>query len=339
MKRQIGGSRALGRRAWRGRAILAGTLLASLAATPGAQASRPHSVHGVVVHLRGADRALTRLVASPSGPLAGMYLRRAEDQGALAGKIARSMAATAHGGTSAERAATGLGLLADHQTGVAQSLTSLVGDTRPELQAAVAQAISGATGQRRVVLARLSGLLPDLATGSRPVVAQIVAMESSQGAQVPVALAEVLGANSVACAATGAVQQALVVTTQAFQLGLSDLGPALALVSAAVHAQVQSEIDGIPGLLSHIEEQLAGAVPCSNSTQPTGPTKASPVAALEAPVLLAGMTQLIDGIIDGLLPGLAAGQTPTPVAAPAPLAGLLGGATGFLGGLWRSAPR
>ncbi|MEA2267184.1 MAG: hypothetical protein QOE27_2767 [Solirubrobacteraceae bacterium] len=317
---------------------MVGTALVSLAAaTPGAQASKPHSVHGVVVHLRSADRALTRLVADPSGPLAGMYLRRAEDQAALAGKIARSMAATSQAGPSAERAATALGLLADHQTGVAQSLTSLVGEARPELQAAVAQGISSATGQRRVVLARLSGLLPDVSTGSRPVVAEIVAMESSQGAQVPVALAGVLGANSLACAATGAVQQALVVATQAFQLGLSNLGPALMLVTASVHAQVQSEIDGIPSLLGHIEEQLAGVIPCSSSTQPAGPSKSSPVTALQAPVLLGGMTQLIDGIIGGLLPGLVAGQTPVAVAAPAPLAGLLGGSTGFLGGLWRSA--
>lgn len=302
-------------------AVLAAAAVAGLAAAPAAHASRPHSLRGVVVHLRTADRATARLTAQPTGPLAAMYLARAQAQTALAGELARAIKATAHGKAGAERAATALGLLADHQTSEAQTFTSLLGSVKPELQAAVAQAISVATGGREGVLGSLGGLLPKLSADARPVVAQIVAVESSQGAQVPAQLAGKLGANAVACAATGAVQQALVVATQAFQLGLANLGPVLGLVNAHVHAQVQSEIDGIPALLHEVEAQLAQSVPCS----PPAAQAPAPVAAVRAPTLLGGMTQLIDGILGQLLPGLSAGQTPAPVAAPSLLSTLLGG--------------
>lgn len=312
-------------------AALAVLCLLGLAAAPAAEAGRPHSLRGAVAHLRAADRALARLVAAPAGPLAGMYLTRSGQQTALAAGVAQAIVARARGRAGTQTAATALGLLADHQTSAAQELTSILGVVAPELQAAVAQAISTATGGRQVVLAVLSGLLPDLSAGARPVVAQVVAMESSQGVQVPVALAGVLGGSSVACQATGAVQQALVVATQAFQLGLAGLGQALALVPPAVQAQVQTEIDGVPDLLRHIEEQLAQAVPCSASTQPAG-AAGTPVAALRTPALLGGMSQLIGGILGRVLPGLGAGQTPAPVAAPAPLSSLLGGVGGLLGG-------
>ncbi len=314
-------------------AALGAAALLALLAAPAAQAGRRHSLHGVVVHLRAADRATTRLTAHPGGPLAAMYLARISRQTALAAAVARSIAASAHHGASAERAATVLGLLADHQTSEAQALTSVLGDISPGLQAAVAQAISTATGGRGSVLGTLSGLLPELSSQAKPIVAQIVAMESSQGAQVPVELAGVLGGNSLACPATGAVQQALVVATQAFQFGLTNLGQALALVPAPVRLQVQSEIDGIPNLLRNIEDQLQSAVPCSTASSTAGPGSPAPVTALKTPTLIGGMTQLINGILGQLLPGLGAGQTPTPVAAPAPLTGLLGGfGTGLFGG-------
>lgn len=305
-------------------AALVAAAVVGLAAAPAAQAAKPHSVHGVVAHLGAADRATARLAAQPTGPLAAMYLARAQAQTALAGQLAQAIKAAAHGKAGAERAATALGLLADHQTSEAQTFTSLLGSVRPELQAAVAQAITAATGGREGVLGTLGGLLPQLSTGARPVVAQIVAVESSQGAQVPSQLAGRLGANSLACTATGAVQQALVVATQAFQLGLANLGPVLGLVNAHVQAQVQSEIDGIPALLHDVEAQLAQSVPCS----PAATAAPAPVSAVQAPTLLGGMTELIDGILGHLLPGLSAGQTPPPVATPSLLSGLFGGLFG-----------
>ena len=286
-------------------AALVAAAVVGLGAAPAAQAAKPHSVRGV-------------------GALAAMYLARAQAETALAAQLAQAIKAGAHGKAGAERAATALGLLADHQTSDAQTFTSLLGSVRPELQAAVAQAITVATGGREGVLGTLGGLLPRLSTGARPVVAQIVALESSQGAQVPSQLAGRLGANSLACAATGAVQQALVVATQAFQLGLANLGPVLGLVNAHVQAQVQSEIDGIPALLHEVEAQLAQSVPCS----PPAAQAPAPVAAVQAPTLLGGMTQLIDGILGHLLPGLTAGQTPAPVATPSLLSGLFGGLLG-----------
>ena len=177
----------------------------------------------------------------------------------------------------------------------------------------------------------LSGLLPTLSGRAQPIFGQVVTLESSQGAQVPVELAGVLGGSALPCTATGAVQQALVVSTQAFQLGLTDLGPALALVGPRVRAQVQSEINGIPDLLRHIKAQLGQLRALLGDAAPG----AAPVAAIQAPALLGGMTQLIDGILGRFLPGLGAGQTPAPVAAPAPLAGLLGGVGSLFGGLFR----
>jgi hypothetical protein len=311
--------------------ILAATSATALAAAPAAQAAKPHSLHGEVVHLHAADRATARLLAAPTGPLASMYLARSQQQLALATGVAASIVHSAHGRAGAESAAAALGLLADDQTSQAQSLTSVLGTVSPTLEAGVAQAISTATGGRQGVLGVLSGLLPGLSRASRPVVAQVVALESTQGAQVPVQIAGMLGANSVACAATGAVQQALVVSTQAFQLGLSVLGPALALVPAGVRAQVQREIDGIPALLTEVERQLAQALPCSGSPAAGTSSSTPPVKAVQAPTLLGGMTQLIDGILGTFLPGLLNGQSPTPVAAPGPLTGLLGGLLG--GGL------
>lgn len=304
-----------------------------LAAVPSAQAARAHSLRGVVVHLRSANRSLDRLTAAPAGPAAGMYLGRVETQTALAGAVAGSIAAAAHGGASSVRAATALGLVADAETSEAQALTAVLGDVRPELQAEVARAISTATAGRGAVLGRLGGLLPVLPGSTRPVVAQVVALESSQGAQVPVALAGALGGSSVACQATGAVQQALVVATQSFRLGLAGLGPALALVPAGVRDQVQVEIDGIPGLLAHVEEQLAAAGPCSgpvaSASAPAAGGGAAAVAPVGTPALLGGMTQLINGILGSLLPG-AGTSAPPP---PAPLLGLFGGFGGLLGGL------
>jgi hypothetical protein len=328
MKRQIVGPQLTARRggAW---ATLVAVLVLALAAAPAAEARKPDSLQRVVVHLRGADRALARLGDQPAGPLAAMYLARVQAQTTAAYRIARSITAGAHGGASSERAATVLGLVADHQTGDAQTLSSILGAVGPDVQAPLAQAISAATGGRGVVLGKLSKLLPGLSTKAQPLVAQVVALESSQGAQVPVQIAGVLGDNTLACAATGAVQQALVVATQSFQLGLANLGPALALVPAAVHAQVQGEIDGIPALLRHIEEQLARVIPCPGSTQAA---TSGPVKALANPTLLGGITQLIDGILGRLLPGLSAGQSPAAAPAPASLNGLLGG--GHLGGLW-----
>jgi hypothetical protein len=310
-------------------ALVAGVL--ALAGAPAAEAARAHSLHGVSVHLRSAARSLGRLTDRPAGPLAGMYLARVETQTALATGVARAIAAAAHGGASSGRAATALGLVADAQTSEAQTLTSVLGQVRPELQAEVARAISTATAGRGVVLGKLSGLLPDVSAQTRPVVAQVVALESSQGAQVPVELAGALGGSSVACAATGAVQQALVVATRSFQLGLAGLAPALALVPAAVRDQVQAEIDGVPSLLTHIEEQLAGAPTCSGPAPAPGPGAATPggpapVQALGTPALLGGMTQLIDGILGWLVPGAA---SPALAPAPAPLAGLLGGFGGL----------
>ncbi len=325
-KRLIGVSQMT--RRWRVGLVVVGLVV--LGGAPTAEAAKPHSTHGVVVHLRSADRAIARLVAGPAGPAAGMYLARADQQARLAAGIARSIVLAGHGGASGERAATVLGLFADHQTSEAQTLTSVLGSVRPELQADVARAISADTGGRGVVLGMLSGLLPTLSAKAQPIFGQVVTLESSQGAQVPVELAGVLGGSALPCSATGAVQQALVVSTQAFQLGLANLGPALALVPPRVRAQVQSEIDGIPALLRHIEEQLASAVPCSGG--PAAPGQA-PVAAIQAPALLGGMTELIDGILGRLLPGLGAGRTPAPVAAPAPLAGLLGGVGSLFGSL------
>jgi hypothetical protein len=316
-------------RRWRV-AVAAAAALGGLVAAPAAEAARPHSVHGVTVHLQSADRATARVVAAPAGPQAGMYLERGQQQAALAAGLARSIVAGVRGPAAAERAATVLGLFADHQTSEAQSLTSVLGGVRPDVQADVARAISADTGGRGVVLGMLSGLLPSLAATARPVVAQVMAMESSQGAQIPVELAGVLEAGGLPCTATGAVQQALVVSIQAFQLGLSNLGPALALVPARVKALVASEIDGIPDLLRQIEAQLAAVVPCATTPAAAPP----PVAAVGAPTLLGGMTQLIDGILGRFLPGLGAGQTPAPVAAPAPLTGLLGGMTSLFGGLF-----
>jgi hypothetical protein len=332
MKRQTGRPQLTARRGGASRrswAALAAVLLLGLAAAPAAQARRHSSLHRVVVHLRAADRALNRLGDQPASPLAAMYLARVEAQTAGAYRVARSIAAGAHGRASSERAATVLGLVADHQTGDAQTLSSILGAVGPDVQAPLAQAISTATAGRGVVLGKLSRLLPTLSTTARPLAAQVVALESSQGAQVPVQIASVLGNNTLACAATGAVQQALVVATQSFQLGLANLGPALALVPAPVRAQVQSEIDGIPALLRHIEEQLARVVPCPGSMQAA---TAGPVKALATPTLLGGITQLIDGILGRLLPGLSAGQSPAAAPAPASLTGLLGG--GLLGGLW-----
>jgi hypothetical protein len=311
--------------------IVAAAAAVALMAAPAAQAAKPHSIHGEVVHLRAADRATARLAAAPTGPLASMYLARSQQQLALATSVAASIVHAAHNRTGSERAATALGLLADEQTSQSQALTSVLGTVAPSLQAAAAQAISTATGGRQGVLGVLSGLLPGLSRASRPVVAQVVAVESSQGAQVPVQIAGVLGANSVACAATGAVQQALVVSTQAFQIGLSVLGPALALVPAAVRAQVQTAIDGIPALLTAVENQLAQVLPCTGAAAGTTPSSTPAVKAVQAPTLLGGMTQLIDGILGTFLPGLASGQSPTLIAAPAPLTGLLGGLLG--GGL------
>ncbi|MGI8801260.1 MAG: hypothetical protein ACR2KV_03675 [Solirubrobacteraceae bacterium] len=316
----------------RGGAALAAVAALTLVVVPAAEARKAHSVRAVVVHLRAADRATARLAAQPTGPLAAMYLAREQSQTALAAAVAHAMVDAAHGGqASSERAATALGLFADHQTSVTQTLTSLLGEVSPGLQAAVAQAISAATGGRGVALGTLNALLPALSTGAKPVVAQVVALESSQGAQIPVALAGALGANSLSCSATGAVQQALVVSTQVFQIGLSNIGLALSLVPPAVRAQVQSEIDGVPALLHDIENQLSTVLPCPGSTTPA--PAGAPVAALKAPALLGGMTQLIDGILGAVLPGLHAGQTPAPIATPAPLAGLLGPLAGLFGGL------
>ena len=327
-KRLIGVNRMA--RSWRAGLVAVGLL--ALAGAPAAAAAKPHSAHGVTVHLQSADRAIARLVAAPASPDAATYLARAAQQARLAAGLARSIVLAGHGGASGERAATVLGLFADHQTSEAETLTSVLGSVRPELEADVARAISADTGGRGVVLGMLSGLLPTLPSRAQPIFAQVVTLESSQGAQVPVELAGVLGGSAVPCSATGAVQQALVVSTQAFQLGLANLGPALALVPPRVRAQVQSEIDGIPALLRHIEEQLASAVPCSGG--PAAPGTA-PVTAVGAPTLLGGMTQLIDGILGRFLPGLGAGQTPAAVATPAPLAGLLGGVGGLFGGLLR----
>ncbi len=342
MKRRVGRTPRSTERRWassRRWIASAVVVLVALAAAPAAQARKAHSLHGVVVHLRSADRALSRLVAHPASPLAEMYLTRSASQTALAGSVAHAIVLAAHGGASSELAATVLGLFADHQTSQAQSLTSVLGQVPPELQADVARAISTATGGRGVVLGTLSGLLPALSSAARPLVAQVVAIEASQGAQVPVQIAGVLGANAVGCQAAGPVQQALVVATQAFQLGLADLGPVLALVPASVHAQVQSEIDGVPALLRQIEDQIAGLLPCAG-TAPTYHTTGAtaPVKALGTPALVDGMTQLIDRILASLAPGVGAGTTPAPVAVPAPLSGLLGGVGsllgGGLGGLW-----
>ncbi len=310
-------------------AIVAAMSTLALTAAPAAQAAKAHSLHGEVVHLRAADRATARLTGAPTGPLAAMYLARSQQQLALATSVAASIVRAGHTRTGSERAATALGLLADEQTSQAQALTSVLGTVPPALEAGVAQAISTATGGRQGVLGVLSGLLPGLTRASRPVVAEVVAVESSQGAQVPVQIAGILGASAVTCAATGAVQQALVVSTQAFQIGLTVLGPALALVPAAARAQVQTAIDGIPALLTAVESQLAQALPCSGAPE-TSSTPAA-VKAVQAPTLLGGMTQLIDGILGTFLPGVLNGQSPTPIAAPAPLAGLLGGLLG--GGL------
>lgn len=311
-------------------AALAAAALGLAAAGP-AQAARRHSLHGVVVHLRSASRSLERLTSAPGGPLAAMYVARVETQTALAAAGAQSIAAAAHGGASSVAAATVLGLVADAQTSEAQGLTAVLADVRPAFQADVARAISTATAGRGAVLGRLDGLLPVLPGPSRPVVAQVVALESSQGAQVPVALAGALGGSSLACQATGAVQQALVVATQSFRVGLAGLGPALALVPAGVRAQVQTEIDGVPGLLAHVEEQLAAAGPCSGpgASPPAAGGGPAAVAPVGTPVLLGGMTQLIDGILGSLLPGAASSAAPP----PAPLAGLFGGFGGLLGGL------
>ncbi|MGI8411813.1 MAG: hypothetical protein ACR2LV_03715 [Solirubrobacteraceae bacterium] len=295
-----------------------------MAAAPAAQARTHHpgaSVHGVMVHVHRADRALAGVVAGNSRDLKVLRV-----QGSAALKEAQSLARharRARGRVQAARALSSVERQFARDTGQLSGVLAL----EPSFaQAGIAGTIAGSTLGEQIaasVLAKILPLLPAAAQGPvSEILAQLPAQETTQASH----LAASLDAGSIVCAASGAVEQALTLATQAIGIGLSQAQSALAMVPGGVGSEFQGVLSGLPGQLTGIESLVQGILPCasSNSTPP-GSSTGSSILPVDSVSLISGITKLINEILSEVLPAAGQGQSGVSTPIPGNLGGLVGG--------------
>lgn len=315
-------------------AIGALTACAMMAAAPVAQAGTHHrhrgaSVHGVMTHVHRADRALAGVVSGHPGDLRAIRV-----QGAAALHEAQTLAHHARGARGRVRAARALASV-ERQFGRDTSrLTGVLPREPSSVQSAVAMTITATTLGQQIaasVIAQLLPLLPTAAQGPlTAVLSSLPGQETTQATQ----LAGTLGTGSIACIASGAVEQALTLATQAIGLALSQAQGALANVPGG-GSQLQGVLSALPAQLAGIEQLVKGILPCSSTKSTTpGSSTGSTIPAVNPTSLIAGITQLINEILREVLPAVGQGQSAGSIPIPGGLGGLMGGFGGipFLSG-------
>lgn len=304
---------------------------AVLVAVPAAQARTQHrgaSVHGVMMHVHRADLALSDVVSGRTGELSLI-----RGQGAAALTEAGTLAHQARGTAAKSRAAHVLTSVSNQFGRDTHQLGGVLAQEPASVQSEVATTIAGATYGQQIAASLIAQLLPLVPGAAQGPLTQVLASLPSQDATQATQLAGVLNAGSIACEATGAVQQALALATQAVNTGLSAAQAALASAPANIRGQLQPLLDGLPTQLAGIEKLVLGLIPCS-STGGSGGGNGSTILPIDPTSFVSGITGLISGILHQVLPfGLGQGQGSAPAPVPGVLGGLLGSISGLLGGL------
>ncbi len=320
-----------------GRLALAGAITAgALAVVPAAQAD---SLGSVRAHVHGADAALHQVVAaastgSVSGPLAAL-----EAQLQAAGLSSAKLYRHAHTSAVRVKTASALTKIAAQENRDAQILTPLVGQLSGPNQTDLASFIAGITQGREQALTLVTGLLAKLPAGVQTSVAGIVAQLSGAGTGQVGQLAGAISPGSVACPAIDAVSQVVASVLASVQADLGRFQSLLSFLPAAAQTQLQSVVGGLPDQLNSLVASLKQAFSCTSTTGQTGGDV--PTGTVGGPVALAGsiidsVTTFVKSLLGSFLPNLGGGSpgtTPSPVAVPSAVTGLLGQVTSIVPGL------
>jgi hypothetical protein len=320
-----------------GRLALAGAIAAgALAVVPAAHAA--DSLVSVRSHVHSADAALHKVVAAASTGSVSAPLAALEAHLQAAGVSSAKLYKHAHTPAVRVKAAAALTKIAAQENRDAQILTPLVGQLSGPNQADLASFIAGITQGREQALTLVTSLLGQLPAGVQTSVAGIVAQLSGAGTGQVGQLAGAISPGSVACPAIDAVSQVVASVLASVQADLGRFQSLLSFLPAAAQTQLQTVVGGLPDQLNSLVASLKQAFNCSSST---APSTGALTGAAGGPVALAGslvdsVTAFVQQLLGSFLPSLGGGGssgTPTPVAVPSAVTGILGQVTSIVPGL------
>ncbi len=148
-----------------------------------------------------------------------------------------------------------------------------------------------------------------------------------------VRLAGPIPAGSISCPAVDALTEVFATVLASVQTDLPRVQSILPLLAPAGQSQFTALLGGLPAELSSLLATLEQAFACPSPIQVVGPTAGagSLVAALgTVGSVTDSIAQVAESLRASFVPGIAAGGTPSPVAVPAPVSGLLSQVTSLI---------
>jgi hypothetical protein len=326
---QPGGARNPWRPAGRARLALAGGLMAAaMAGAPIAAADTLNTVRG---HLRSADATLRQVVvAAGSGRSVKAPLAALEASVRAAGRESSRLYRSAHHShrpAARLRAATAMTKLAAQDNRDAVALTPLVAGLAPAAgQTDLAVFVASVTQGREQALSLVAPLIGQLPRPVGATFAASVARLSEAGVGQVGQLAGALPAGSIACPGVDAAIQVVVTILASVQTDLTRVQALLSLLPGGAQGQFTAVVGGLPVQLNALAATLAHAFACPATTPVAGRTAgAGSLVSVLGTVgsVVDSVTQLVRSLLASFVPAVGAGHTPSPVAVPPAVSGLL----------------